>query len=152
MWTDPVLASSCALPLVSESIRGRAPRRVQARLANTILVVEDDADTILGLRVLLKAHYYDPVFATNAADAITQSIKYDPDLILLDLGLPGVDGFELLEHFGHRYLSMVPVIVVSGRERRKNRERALHAGAVNYLQKPWDDEELLGLIDRYSQR
>jgi len=125
---------------------------MSATVTNTVLVVEDDADTRHGLRVLLRAHDYEPVFATNAADAITQSIEHDPDLILLDLGLPGVDGFQLLEHFGHRYVSMVPVIVLSGRERRKNRERALNAGAVSYLQKPWNDDELLELIDRYSTR
>jgi len=123
-----------------------------ATVTNTILVVEDDADTRLGLRVLLKAHYYEPVFAANAADALTLAIEHDPDLILLDLGLPGIDGFQLLEHFGHGYVSMVPVIVISGRERRKNKDRALHAGAVNYLQKPWNDDELLELIDRHSAR
>jgi DNA-binding response OmpR family regulator len=153
MHADAVLASSCGLPLTSDSARNRSPRRIpETTVTNTVLVVEDDADTRLGLRVLLRAHDYEPVFAANAADAITQAIEHDPDLILLDLGLPGIDGFELLEYFGHKYVSMVPVIVLSGRERHKNKERALHAGAVNYLQKPWNDDELLELIDRYSAR
>ncbi len=152
MDTDGALESSCALPLTSNAPDSRQPRRMPATVSNRVLVVEDDADTILGLRVLLRAHHYEPVFASNAADAMTRAIEHDPDVILLDLGLPGADGFQLLEHFGHRYVSTVPVIVLSGRERRKNKERALQAGAVNYLQKPWNDDELLELIDRHSAR
>ena len=115
-----------------------------------ILIVEDDADVRLGYQVLLKAHNYETFFAANAVAALTESRTHDPDLIILDLGLPAIDGFDLLEHFGPMYVSMVPVIVVSGRDLHRNRERALNAGAVGYLQKPWNDDELLEMIARYS--
>jgi two-component system, OmpR family, KDP operon response regulator KdpE len=118
--------------------------------SNKILIVEDDADICLGYQVLLKAHHYETFFAADAVAALTESRTHDPDLIILDLGLPGIDGFDLLDHFGPMYVSMVPVIVVSGRDTQKNKERALNAGAVGYLQKPWDDDELLEMIDRNS--
>jgi two-component system KDP operon response regulator KdpE len=117
---------------------------------NRILVVEDDSDVRLGFQVLLRAHHYETFFAVSAEAALDQSRKHDPNLIILDLGLPGIDGFDLLDHFGPLYVSMVPVIVVSGRDIQRNKVRALDAGAVAYLQKPWDDDELLEMIDRYS--
>ena len=117
---------------------------------NKILIVEDDADVRLGFQVLLKAHHYETFFAADAVAALTESHTHDPDLIILDLGLPGIDGFDLLDHFGPMYVSMVPVIVVSGRDIQGNKQRALNAGAMAYLQKPWDDDELLEIINRYS--
>ena len=115
-----------------------------------ILIVEDDADVRLGYQVLLRAHNYQTFFAANAVAALTESRTHDPDLIILDLGLPAIDGFDLLDHLGPMYLSLVPVIVVSGRDIHRNKERALNAGAVAYLQKPWNDDELLEMIARYS--
>jgi two-component system KDP operon response regulator KdpE len=115
-----------------------------------ILIVEDDADMRLGYKVLLRAHNYQTFFAANAVAALTESRLHDPDLIILDLGLPAIDGFDLLDHFGPMYLSLIPVIVVSGRDVQRNKERALEAGAVAYLQKPWNDDELLELIARHS--
>jgi DNA-binding response OmpR family regulator len=112
-----------------------------------ILVVEDDADVRLGYQVLLEAHNYHTFFAANALAALSESRKHDPELIILDLGLPAIDGFDILEHLGPVYLGRVPLIVVSGRELQKNKERALKAGAKAYLQKPWNDDELLAIID-----
>jgi len=117
---------------------------------NRILIIEDDADVRLGFQVLLNAHHYETFFAANAVAALEESRKHDPDLIILDLGLPAIDGFDLLEHLGQFYVSMVPVIVVSARDIQKNKERAINAGAMAYLQKPWNDDELLEIIDRYS--
>jgi two-component system KDP operon response regulator KdpE len=139
----------CLSPRASHLLRSRPPRFTQAVKTNKILVVEDDLDTLLGLRLLLRAHYYPSIVAQNAADAVSQTIEHLPELILLDLGLPGIDGFELLKYLGRDYVSKVPVIVLSGRERHKNRHRALLAGAADYLQKPWDDEVLLKTIDRH---
>jgi DNA-binding response OmpR family regulator len=79
--------------------------------------------------------------------AISEARKHQPDLIILDLGLPAGDGFVVLERFrANTYLAVIPVIVVSGRDIHGNKERALEAGARAYLQKPWDDSELLAII------
>jgi two-component system KDP operon response regulator KdpE len=112
-----------------------------------ILVVEDDADVRLGYQVLLKANHYDTFFAADSTAAISEARKHQPDLIILDLGLPAGDGFIVLERFrGNMNLAVIPVIVVSARDLHGNKERALKAGAKAFVQKPWNDSELLSLI------
>jgi CheY-like chemotaxis protein len=112
-----------------------------------ILVIEDDADVRLGYNVLLRAHNYDTFFAVDSLSAISEARKQQPDLILLDLGLPAGDGFIVLDRLrGLTQLALIPVIVVSARDPHANRERALKAGAKAFVQKPWDDAELLGMI------
>ena len=112
-----------------------------------ILVVEDDADVRLGYHVLLKANHYDTFFAADSISAIAEARKHQPDLILLDLGLPAGDGFIVLERFrAMPILSVIPVIVVSARDLHGNKERALKAGAKAFVQKPWNDSELLALV------
>jgi DNA-binding response OmpR family regulator len=114
-----------------------------------ILVVEDDADVRLGYQILLKAKGYDTFFAADGMGAISEGRKVQPDLIVLDLGLPAGDGFVVLERLrSNLQLSMTPVIVISGRDIKANKERALKAGARAFLQKPWDDAELLATIAR----
>ena len=112
-----------------------------------VLVIEDDHDVRLGYHILLKANHCDTFLAADGVSAISEALKHRPDLTILDLGLPGGDGFTVLECFRtSTYLSALPVIVVSGREQHGTRERALKAGAKAYLQKPWNDYELLGTI------
>lgn len=112
-----------------------------------ILIIEDDADVRLGYQVLLRAQHYAVSFAGDSVSAISEARKREPDLILLDLGLPAGDGFLVLDRFrGNTLFSMIPVIVVSARDRHSNEARALKAGARAYLQKPWDDQVLLALI------
>jgi DNA-binding response OmpR family regulator len=112
-----------------------------------ILIVEDDADVRLGYHVLLKANHYDTFFAADSSSAVTEARKHQPDLIILDLGLPAGDGFIVLERFrANTHLAVIPVIVVSARDLQGNKERALKAGAQAYVQKPWNDDELLALM------
>ena len=114
-----------------------------------VLIVEDDADVRLGYHVLLKANHYETYFAADSLSAISEARKHRPDLIILDLGLPGGDGFIVLERFRtNAYISVIPVVVVSARDVRGNRERALKAGARAFIQKPWDDNELLAIISQ----
>ena len=114
-----------------------------------ILIVEDDADVGRGYQVLLKANHYDTFFAADSLSAISEARKHEPDLIILDLGLPAGDGFTVLEWFRmNTYLSVIPVIVVSARDPHANKERALRAGAKAYVQKPWNDHELLAMIGK----
>jgi CheY-like chemotaxis protein len=116
-----------------------------------VLVVEDDADVRLGYNVLLKANQYDTFFAADALCAITEARKCVPDVIVLDLGLPAGDGFVVLERLrANMQLSMIPVIVVSGRDLPGNKERALRFGARAFVQKPWNDDELLALIGKLA--
>jgi DNA-binding response OmpR family regulator len=116
---------------------------------NKILIVEDDEDLQRGLIVRLKASNYDTAFASDAAMALTVARKEAPDLILLDLGLPGGDGFLVLERMKNiASLACTPVIVVSARDPKTNEKRALDAGAEAFFQKPVDNDELMRAIQR----
>ena len=114
-----------------------------------ILLIDDDQDLALGLKVRLRANNYTTVFATDAVSAISQAVKETPDLILLDLGLPAGDGFVVMERLDNiESLSSVPVIVMSARDPQGHRDRALGAGAKAYIQKPVDNDELLATIGK----
>ena len=112
-----------------------------------ILIVEDDGDVRLGLHVRLKANHYDAFFAGDALSAMAEARKHEPDLILLDLGLPAGDGFVVMDRLKTvPALAIIPIVVVSGRSGVANRERALQAGAKAFLEKPVDNAELLAVI------
>jgi two-component system KDP operon response regulator KdpE len=112
-----------------------------------ILLVDDDPDVRLAMHVRLKANGYDTCFASDALSSVTEARKHQPDVIILDLGLPGGDGFVVIERLKrHPSLAVIPIIVVSARDVSGNKERAIKAGAKIYLQKPVDNAELLANI------
>ena len=112
-----------------------------------ILVVDDDPDVRLGLQLRLSANHYDVVLAGDGVASIAKARQHMPDLILLDLGLPAGDGFSVLERLkANDKLSSIPVVVLTGRDRVGNRERALKAGAKTFLQKPMANDKLLAVI------
>jgi DNA-binding response OmpR family regulator len=112
-----------------------------------ILLVDDDPDVRLAMHVRLKANGYDTCFASDALTSVTEARKQQPDVIILDLGLPGGDGFVVIERLKrHPSLAVIPIIVVSARDVSGNQERAIKAGAKVYLQKPVDNAELLAII------
>jgi DNA-binding response OmpR family regulator len=112
-----------------------------------ILIVDDDPDVRQGMHVRLKANHYDTFFAVDAISGMTEARKHEPDLIVLDLGLPAGDGFVVMERLkAIPALAVIPIIVVSARDVLANKERALKAGAKAFLQKPVDNAELLKVI------
>ena len=112
-----------------------------------ILIVEDDPDVRHGMHVRLKENHYDVIFAADGMASIAEARKHMPDLIILDLGLPAGDGFSVMERLkANDSLSLIPVIVVSARDRNANMGRALKAGAKAFLQKPVDNAELLAVM------
>jgi DNA-binding response OmpR family regulator len=112
-----------------------------------ILIVDDDPDVIHSMHVRLKANQYDTFYAADAISAMAEARRNEPDLVILDLGLPAGDGFVVMERFkAVSSLASIPVIVVSGRDHRSNRKRAVEAGARAFLQKPVNNAELLSVI------
>jgi DNA-binding response OmpR family regulator len=112
-----------------------------------ILIVDDDPDVRLGLHIRLKANDYEVIFAADGMASIAEARKHLPDLIILDLGLPAGDGFSVMERLkANDSLSLIPVIVVSARDRAANMDLALKAGAKAFLQKPVDNAQLLSVI------
>ena len=112
-----------------------------------ILIVDDDPDVRHGMHVRLRANHYDTFFAADALSGMTEARKHEPDLIILDLGLPAGDGFVVMERLrAIPSLAVIPVVVVSGRAGLANQERAIKAGAKAFLEKPVDNAELLAVI------
>jgi DNA-binding response OmpR family regulator len=112
-----------------------------------ILIVDDDKDLLLGLNIRLKAAGYDVIPVSDALSAISKAQRERPDLIILDIGLPGGSGFLVMERLTSLMsVASIPVIVLTARDPHANRERALKAGAVAFLQKPVDNDELLNTV------
>jgi len=121
-----------------------------AGMNKKILIVDDDPDMRLGLQVRLRANNYDTCFASDAMTAISEARRHNPDLVILDLGLPAGDGFLVLERLKvNNLLGMIPVLVISARHPYPNRERALKDGAKAFFQKPVNNEELLSSIRHF---
>ena len=112
-----------------------------------ILIVDDDPNLRLALKIRLRANHYDTVQASDGDSAIVVAQKEQPDLIILDLGLPAGDGLAVLERFKESdSLSEIPVIIVTGRDPQFNEQKTLQAGATAFFQKTTDDSELLDVI------
>jgi DNA-binding response OmpR family regulator len=112
-----------------------------------ILIVDDDPDLRRTLKIRLRANHYDTVQASDGYSAIAVAQKEQPDLIILDLGLPAGDGFTVLKRLQDSApLSNIPVIVLSARDPLYNKLKTLSAGASAFLQKPADNRELLDMI------
>ncbi|RKQ23018.1 MULTISPECIES: response regulator [Clostridia] len=114
-----------------------------------ILVVEDDTSVRNLITTTLKAHEYRYLTAPNGQSAILEASSHNPDIVLLDLGLPDMDGVEIIKKI--RTWSNMPIIVISARSEDTDKIDALDAGADDYLTKPFSVEELLARL-RVTQR
>lgn len=114
-----------------------------------ILVVEDDVSVRNLIVTTLKANEYRYLTAPSGNSALTQAATQQPDIVLLDLGLPDMDGVEIIQRI--RSWSQMPVIVISARTEDADKITALDAGADDYLTKPFSVAELLARI-RVTQR
>ena len=110
----------------------------------TILLIEDERQMRRFLRVTLQSEKYNVLEAETATDGLSQVATRSPDIVLLDLGLPDMDGLEVIEKL--REWSAVPVIVISAREQEGDKIKALDRGADDYLTKPFGSGELLARI------
>lgn len=114
-----------------------------------VLVVEDDAPIRNLITTTLKTRDYKYLIAKNGESAIMEASTHNPDIVLLDLGLPDIDGIEVIKRI--RSWSEVPIIVISARSEDSDKIEALDNGADDYLTKPFSVEELLARL-RVTQR
>jgi two-component system KDP operon response regulator KdpE len=106
-----------------------------------VLVVDDEPQIRRALAINLRARGYDVVEAPTGEDALVAAADRHPDVVVLDLGLPGIDGIEVVE--GIRGWSTVPIVVLSVRDAEADKVAALDAGADDYVTKPFGMDELL---------
>ena len=113
-------------------------------IRDKILIIEDEPTIANFMRAILETRDYEVMIVQSGAMASTLIASHCPDLIILDLGLPDMDGMQLLKAV--RQWSKVPVVVVSARSHERDKVAALDAGADDYLTKPFGTEELLARI------
>ena len=114
-----------------------------------VLVVEDDLPIQNLITTTLRAHEYHFLTANTGEEAIMETASHNPEIVLLDLGLPDLDGVEVIKRI--RTWSNLPIIVISARSEETDKIDALDAGADDYLTKPFSVEELLARL-RVTQR
>jgi two-component system, OmpR family, KDP operon response regulator KdpE len=106
-----------------------------------VLVVDDEPQILRALRINLRVREYEVHVAATGVEALQMASRYPPDLVILDLGLPDLDGVEVIQ--GLRGWTKAPIIVLSGRADSTDKVEALDAGADDYITKPFGVEELL---------
>ena len=115
-----------------------------------VLVADDDPQLVRALRITLSAHGYDVVAAPDGTAAIALAAKEHPDIVMLDLGMPRLDGVQVIEAL--RGWTSAPIIVVSGRTGSADKVEALDAGADDFVTKPFQIDELLARLRALSRR
>jgi two-component system cell cycle response regulator DivK len=119
----------------------------------TVLYIEDSVDNRTLVRRVLQSEGFQVIEAENAARAMQVLEEHHPDLILMDINLPEVDGYSLTTHLKLRpELKAVPIIALTANVMRGDRERSLEAGCDGYIQKPIDVDTLAGQVDQYIIR
>ncbi len=115
-----------------------------------ILIADDDPQILRALRVTLRARGYEIFTADDGAQALEMAAENHPDLVVLDLGMPKLDGVEVIQ--GLRGWTQIPILVVSGRTDAADKVDALDAGADDYVTKPFAIDELLARIRALTRR
>jgi len=115
-----------------------------------ILIVDDEPQILRALRINLHARGYDVITAADGAEALHSAATHRPDLVVLDLGLPDIDGVEVIRKL--RTWTPIPIVILSGRMDSRAKVDALDAGADDYVTKPFSVEELLARIRAVTRR
>lgn len=119
-------------------------------MANKILIVEDDLPTVELLKFTLQSEGFDVVVVYDGISALRSVEKENPDLILLDVMIPGVDGFEVCQLIKHNIKLMhIPVIMVTAKVRKEDRAMGLEKGADDYISKPFDPMQLVARVRKF---
>jgi len=115
-----------------------------------VLVIDDEPQILRALRINLRVRQYEVLTAGTASEALELAARHPPDLVILDLGLPDLDGVEVIH--GLRGWTEAPIIVLSGRADSTNKVEALDAGADDYVTKPFGMDELLARMRAVTRR
>ena len=115
-----------------------------------VLVVDDEPQILRALAINLRARHYEVVTASTGTEALAAAGRHNPDLVVLDLGLPDLDGVEVVR--GLRGWTSAPIVILSGRSESADKVDALDAGADDYVTKPFSVDELLARLRAVARR
>jgi two-component system KDP operon response regulator KdpE len=115
-----------------------------------VLIADDDPQLVRALRITLGSHGYEVLAAPDGATAVVMASKFPPDLVILDLGMPRLDGVGVIRAL--RGWTTAPIVVVSGRTGSADKIEALDAGADDYVTKPFQIDELLARLRALARR
>jgi CheY-like chemotaxis protein len=114
-----------------------------------ILIVEDDKHIVMALKIRLQAAGYEVVVAYDAALAMSTAVQHQPDLVLLDISMPGGNGFMVAERLQDSMVTAgVPMIFITASKQAELRKKAIELGAVGFFEKPYEAEDLLDAIEQ----
>ncbi|HHI80585.1 MAG TPA: response regulator [Planctomycetes bacterium] len=119
-------------------------------MENTILIIEDEKLIIVSTQMVLEAAGYQVISAMNGEEGIKKAVDIKPDLILLDIMMPGIDGWETLTRLKRDdNTTDIPVIIFTAREHARGHQKSSEMGAAGYFRKPFEPDELIELVEKH---
>lgn len=119
-------------------------------MQRTVLIIEDEKLIIVSTQMVLEAAGFRVESATNGEDGIGKAKTCNPDLILLDIMMPGIDGWETLTRLKRDAATAhVPVVIFTAREHSRGHQRSTDLGAADYFRKPFEPDELIELVEKH---
>ena len=121
-------------------------------MERTVLIIEDEKLIIVSTQMVLEAAGFRVESAMNGEDGIAKAKKAAPDLILLDIMMPGIDGWETLTRLKREEAtSGIPVVIFTAREHTKGHQKSADLGAADYFRKPFEPDELIDLVEKHIE-
>ena len=119
-------------------------------MQRTVLIIEDEKLIIVSTQMVLEAAGFCVESATNGEDGISSARTQKPDLILLDIMMPGIDGWETLTRLKRDSdTSGIPVVICTAREHSRGHQKSAEMGAADYFRKPFEPDELIELVEKH---
>jgi DNA-binding response OmpR family regulator len=119
-------------------------------MERTVLIIEDEKLIIVSTQMVLEAAGFRVESATNGEDGIAKAKSLAPDLVLLDIMMPGIDGWETLTRLKRdAATSNIPVIIFTAREHARGHQKSAEMGAADYFRKPFEPDELIELVEKH---
>jgi two-component system phosphate regulon response regulator PhoB len=119
-------------------------------MQRTVLIIEDEKLIIVSTQMVLEAAGFRVESATNGEDGIAKAKSQTPDLVLLDIMMPGIDGWETLTRLKRDAATAnIPVVIFTAREHSRGHQKSAEMGAVDYFRKPFEPDELIELVEKH---
>ena len=119
-------------------------------MERTVLIIEDEKLIIVSTQMVLEAAGFRVESATNGEDGIAKARSLTPDLVLLDIMMPGIDGWETLTRLKRdTETANIPVIIFTAREHARGHQKSAEMGAADYFRKPFEPDELVELVEKH---